>query len=276
MSTEDSFRPTTAQAESPGPLGHQDSASPDNKRVPPSTPGTTGISDSHGWEDNTERLNLIRTMDKLLEEMKFLREDIFSEQRHVDNIDFLTSHSGPSTAEKIQKEAPNSLEKVIRQAVVKHCQLFQRFCFLLESYLYNFHDFRDQRTTAELIGLVTEGPEDFKLLNITTLDQHHAKVVVGKLAILACERACQAYKDKPTVENLKRLLLQAVDTQVAIEHAGMQFPGDFQREINRLVKEACDRDERGREMFQAVRTWIQIFIKALPDFLKDVFAPFLS
>lgn len=59
MSTEDSFRRTTAQAESPGPLGHQDSASPDNKRVPPSTPGTMGINDKYSSGELPDPVRII-------------------------------------------------------------------------------------------------------------------------------------------------------------------------------------------------------------------------
>jgi hypothetical protein len=47
MNSQDSFRRTHRQSETPGPLGWQDSASPDSKRIPPFTPGTIGVNDDH-------------------------------------------------------------------------------------------------------------------------------------------------------------------------------------------------------------------------------------
>lgn len=248
------FRPTTGQRETPGIIGIQDSASPDRPGNSRFTPGPAGINDQKDWSNKSEIVKRIRKLDDILQDLDKSRRRITETEYNLQNLSMGTKLPGKLLA-----------------LWTSHNEIFRRFCLLLEEYLKDFHDHRDQANTGDLIGLILREGAWRQKLSVGDISEyraalatHNIKETVARLSVIACQKAYDIYRNQPNDVNKKTVVLRASDAQMAAEMAGLSPPREVEDLINKLAKEVAQKAERAQETEKAKEQFILDFV----DFVK--------
>ncbi len=201
------------QPESPGPTGINDSACPDNKRLPPFTPGIIGINDPHvskAMSDKEDMLRLVKDARDRMEESKKAYVEILC-RGHSD------------------RDLSNALQENHRR--------FHSYHQLLRTYIRDYY--HPNETVLWYRGL--EWEEVF--LQEVDLDRDPdditVKAAVVEIQVLMLRKACEHYRKHRTKKSLLWVLLLAGETAKWCYETDVELPDEVKTLIHRLsVKRA--------------------------------------
>ena len=207
ISNRDHIHCPLMQPESPGPLGCQDSASPDNNRVPFFTPGTMGINDkySSGEPPDSVRIMLSR-LNNAWDALEESRENVF----FVYLVGIL--------------QGKDDNQERMAEAWEKHHNIALNYFKLLQDYLKNYYDPNANYGVFVRAGWLLQDSVLSQLIGDETPEEKEVIELTAKLASLHCQKAFEHYQKTKDKESLFYFLTMAAVVQAHADHYYEELP----------------------------------------------------
>ncbi len=219
ISNRDHIHCPLVQPESPGPLGCQDSASPDNNRVPFFTPGTMGINDKYGEPPDPVRIMLSR-LNNAFDALKESRENVCS----VFQVGIL--------------QGKDDNQERMAEVWEKHHRIALNYFKLLQDYLKNYYDpnanfgvyvrnlylMQDDVLSQEIFD---ETPEEKEVIELT-----------AKLASLHCQKAFENYQKTKDKESFFYFITMAAEVQAHADYYYEELPFAVKSMLQRMFNDS--------------------------------------
>ncbi len=239
ISDQDRIHCPLKQAESPGPLGCQDSASPDNNHISPFTPGTMGVNDKYGEPPDQQKimLNRLNAAWDDLEDSRKKMADVFS---HASNV-------------MLSKGQESDDDDAVAEIWKKHHQISVRYFKLLQDYIKNYYDARADYGVRIKNNIA---PKDNWGIYLRTMWLFQGEVMAQhifsenpygtetlemtvKLAVLHCQMAFENYQMTKNAESFFYSLTSFCELgQFAEEFGlGIDIPREFFEMLEKLAEE---------------------------------------
>lgn len=209
------------QPESPGPLGCQDSASPDNNRVPFFTPGTMGINDKYS---SGEPPDLVKIMLSRLNNAW----DALEESRY--NVIFVFQVG-------ILQGKDDNQEKMA-EAWEKHHHIALDYFKLLQDYLKNYYDPNANYGAFVRAGWLLQDSVLSQLIGDETPQEKEVIELTAKLASLHCQKAFEHYEKTKDKESLFYFITMAGAVQAYSHHHYMELPSAVKSMLTKMATDS--------------------------------------
>lgn len=207
ISNRDHIHCPLMQPESPGPLGCQDSASPDNNRVPFFTPGTMGINDKYSSGEPPDPVRIMfNKLNNAFDALEESRNNVF----FVFNVGIL--------------QGKDDNQEKMAEAWEKHHHIALNYFKLLQDYLKNYYDPNANFGVYVRAGWLMEDAVLSQLIGDETPEENEVTELTAKLASLHCQKAFEHYQKTKDKESLFYFLTMAAVVQAHADHYYEELP----------------------------------------------------
>ncbi len=206
------------QPESSGPLGCQDSASPDNKRVPFFTPGTMGINDKYSSGEPSDPVRIMLSkLNNAWDALKDSRKNVFSVFQ--DGI--------------LQGKDDN--QEKMAEAWEKQQRIALNYFKLLQDYLKNYYDPNANYGVYVRAWWLLQDDVLRQYIGDETPEQNEVIQLTVKLAALHCQKAFEHYQKTKDKESLFYFISLASEVQLFNDHYYMELPFAVKSMLKRMA-----------------------------------------
>ena len=227
------LRPSV-QAESPGPLGINDSASPDNKQVPTSTPGPIGVNDRTESSGMSAGRIVLERLNNGWDALEKSRENL---ARLVERQDS---------------------EKKRATAWEAHRKLGLAYFALMKKYLRDHYDPNANWGAILRTGWLLRDEVLRQLIGDDTSDDFEASELTAKLCILHCQKAFEHYRETKDAESLFYCITLAAELQLISDEHSRQLPFAIKSRLQRMFN-----DTKPPTVEEAWQSWIRSLITGI-------------
>lgn len=230
------------QPESAGPLGCQDSASPDNNRVPFFTPGTMGINDKYSSGEPPESVRIMLSrLNNAWDALEDSRENVFSVFQ--DGI--------------LQGKDEN--QEKMAEAWEKQQRIALNYFELMQDYLKNYYDPNANYGVYVRVLWLSQDDVLRQYIGDETPEQNEVIQLTVKLAALHCQKAFEHYQKTKDKESLFYFISLASEVQLFADHYYMELPFAVKSMLQRMAndKKPLTVEEAWQEFIRFLTTGVK-------------------
>ena len=209
------------QPESPGPLGCQDSASPDNKRVPFFTPGPMGINDKHSSGEPPDLArNMIHRLNNAWDALEESRNNIL----FVFQVGIL--------------QGKDDNQEKMAEAWKKHHKIALNYFELLEDYFKNYYDPNANYGVYLRTGWLLQDAVLGQYIGDKAPEEKEVVELTAKLTSLHCLKAYENYQKTKDKESLFYCITMAAMMQAYAVENNIELPPDVKSMLQKMANDS--------------------------------------
>ena len=247
------------QSESPGPLGCQDAASPDNKRVPSFTPGPMGINDKYSSDEPPDLArNMIHKLNNAWDALDESRSNIL----HALHVGILQGKD--DNQEKMSK------------AWKEHHKITLNYFELLEDYLKNYYDPNSNYGVSLRIGWLLQDAALGQYIGDKAPEEKQIVELTAKLTALLCQKAYENYQKTKDKESLFYCFTMAATMQAYAVENNIEIPFAVKSMLQKMANDSKPPtvEEAWQELIRFLTTGVKpgdpLWIRELVKGIKPV------